>query len=218
MNPSIKLLLLLLISLEISFTNQLYVNLILIVCLLLVLLFHHLTWRRFMWLMLIPLIPGIAVLITIGGYGPGHSWLTGWSMVSRFYVYVFAGGVMTFTTSTLALARSLEQNCHLPSKFAYGFLAALNLIPRIKQNVITIRVAGQMRGVTLHWWSPTLYFKAILSAIRWSDQLAQAMETHGFREGQPRTHTVQIPISWSDWIIFIVSIIILQVLLIALPQ
>ena len=75
-----------------------------------------------------------------------------------------------------------------------------------------------MRGTNLHWWSPTLYFKAILSAIRWSDQLAQAMETHGFREGQPRTHTVQIPISWSDWIIFIVSIIILQVLLIALPQ
>ena len=101
MNPSIKLLLLLLISLEISFTNQLYVNLILIVCLLLVLLFHHLTWRRFMWLMLIPLIPGIAVLITIGGYGPGHSWLTGWSMVSRFYVYVFAGGVMTFTPQLL---------------------------------------------------------------------------------------------------------------------
>ena len=216
MNPSIKLLLLLIISLEISFTNQLYVNLILIVCLLLILLFHHLTWRRFMWLMLIPLIPGIAVLITIGGYGPGHSWLTGWSMVSRFYVYVFAGGVMTFTTSTLALARSLEQNCHLPSKFAYGTLAALNILPRIKQTVISIRIAGRMRGTNLHWWSPTLYFKAILSAIRWSDQLAQAMETHGFREG--RTYTVQIPIFWSDWVIFIVSITILQVLLIALLQ
>ena len=218
MNPSIKLLLLLIISLEISFTNQLYVNLILIVCLLLILLFHHLTWRRFMWLMLIPLIPGIAVLITIGGYGPGHSWLTGWSMVSRFYVYVFAGGVMTFTTSTLALARSLEQNCHLPSKFAYGTLAALNILPRIKQTVISIRIAGRMRGTNLHWWSPTLYFKAILSAIRWSDQLAQAMETHGFREGQPRTYTVQIPIFWSDWVIFIVSITIIQVLLIALLQ
>ena len=153
--------------------------------------------------MLIPVIPGLAVLITIGGYGPGHSWLTGWSMVSRFYVYVFAGGVMTFTTSTLTLARSLEQNCHLPSKFAYGTLAALNILPRIKRTVISIRVAGRMRGINLHWWS---------------DQLAQAMETHGFREGQPRTFAVQIPISWSDWAILITSIIILQVLLIALPQ
>lgn len=217
MNPSIKLLLLLLISLEISFTNQLYVNLILIVCLLLVLLFHHLTWRRFMWLMLIPLIPGIAVLITIGGYGPGHSWLTGWSMVSRFYVYVFAGGVMTFTTSTLALARSLEQNCHLPSKFAYGTLAALNILPRIKQTVISIRIAGRMRGTNLHWWSPTLYFKAILSAIAWSDQLAQAMETHGFKEGAPRSAAQVIGVDKRDWLTMLLILLIIQIVIIALP-
>lgn len=218
MNPSLKLFLLLFISLEISFTNRLYVNLILAGCLLTVLLCHHLTWRQFCWLMLIPIVPGIAVLVTIGGYGPGHSWLTGWGMVSRFYVYVLAGGLMTFTTPPLALARSLEQNCHLPSKFAYGTLAALNILPKIKQTVSSIRIAGKMRGVTLHWWSPTLYFKAILVAIRWSDELAQAMETHGFREGQPRTHAVEIPVGWSDWVILTVSIIGLQLLLIALPE
>lgn len=218
MNPSIKLFLLLFISLEISFTNRLDVNLILIVCLLLILLFHRLTWRQFSWLLLIPLIPGIAVLITIGGYGPGHNWVTGWSMVSRFYVYVLAGGVMTFTTSTLELTRSLEQNCHLPSKFTYGTLAALNILPQIKRTVTSIRVAGRMRGLNLHWWSPLLYFKAILSAIRWSEQLAQAMETHGFREDASRTHAVQITVSWTDWIILLASIVILQALLIALPQ
>ena len=216
MNPSVKLLLLLLISLEISFTDNLTVNLILIVCLFIVLLFHHLTWRQFWWLMIIPLIPGIADLITIGGYGSPHNWLTGWSMVSRFYVYVFAGGVMTFTTSPLLLARSLEQNFHLPSKFAYGTLAALNILPKIKQTVISIRIAGKMRGINLHWWSPRLYFKAILSAIRWSDQLAQAMKTHGFREGQPRTTAVKVSLYWTDWIILIISMVLLQFLLIAL--
>lgn len=217
MNPSIKLFFLLLISIEISFTNHLGVNLFLIAVLLVVLLFHHLTWRQLGWLLFIPLIPGIAVLITIGGYGPGHSWLTGWSMVARFYVYVFAGGVMTLTTPTLTLVRSLEQNCHLPSKFAYGTLAALNILPKIKQTVVTIRIAGKMRGVNLHWWSPNLYFKAILSAIRWSDQLAQAMETHGFVEGKPRTTVVMIPVKWTDWAILIFGMILLQILIIALP-
>lgn len=217
MNPSIKLLLLLLVSLEISFTTRLGANLIIIACLLLVLLFNRVSWRQFTWLMAIPLIPGIAVLITIGGYGAGHQWLTGWTMVSRFYVYVLAGGVMTLTTSNLMLVRSLEQNCHLPSKFAYGTLAALNILPRIRQSVITIRIAGRMRGVNLHWWSPTLYFKAILSAIRWSEQLAQAMETHGFREDQTRTAAITISIHWTDWAIFIASLVILQFLLIALP-
>ena len=48
--------------------------------------------------------------------------------------------------------------------------------------VKTIRAAGQMRGINLSWWSPTLYFKAILHAITWSDQLAQAMESHGYVE------------------------------------
>lgn len=217
MNPSIKLLLLLFVSLEISFTNRLYPNLILIGCLFIILVLSHLTWRQFWGLVLIPLIPGIAVLITIGGYGPSHNWFIGWSMVARFYVYVLAGGIMTFTTPTLTLVRSLEQNCHLPSKFAYGTLAALNILPRIKQAVISIRIAGRMRGVNLHWWSPTLYFKAILSAIRWSDQLAQAMETHGFREDAQRTSAVSISVRWTDWAILLTSIVILQILLIALP-
>lgn len=206
MNPSLKLLLLLIISLAVSFTNDLKVNLILITCFLIILFWHRISWRRFLWLFAIPIIPGIAVLITIGAYGD-HDWLTGWSMVSRFYVYVLAGGIMTFTTSPLELVRSLEQNFFLPSKFAYGILAALNIFPKIKNSVVTIKIAGEMRGVYLHWWSPQLYFKAILSAIRWSDQLAQAMETHAFVEDQPRTHVETIKIKPADWFIFFISLL-----------
>lgn len=216
MNPSLKLLLLLLIALEISFTNRLSVNLLLICCLLVVLLWQKISWQQLLWVLFIPLIPGLAVMITIG-YFSNHDWWTAWVLLSRFYVYVLAGGTLVFTTNNLNLIRSLEQNCHLSSKFAYGTLAALNLLPIINRSLHTIKMAGQMRGVSLHWWSPTLYFKAILSALRWSDQLAQAMEIHGFRERQQRTHATVISITSRDWTIFIGSLLLLQIAIIALP-
>ena len=72
-------------------------------------------------------------------------------------------------------------------------LAALNLIPKMKQ-ADTIYTRGDAEVlIYIEVVSPTLYFKAILVAIQWSDQLAQVMESHGFVEGQARTATVDIP-------------------------
>lgn len=216
MNPSLKLLLLLIISIEVSFTDRLTANVVLAIILLGFLVSRHLQWRQLLWALCLPLIPGIAVMITLGLYS-GHNWFLAWVMLSRFYVYVLAGTTLIFTTTNLELVRSLEQNAHLSSKFAYGTLAALNIFPTIRRSVSRIRIAGQMRGVNLHWWSPTLYFKAILAALRWSDQLAQAMEMHGFREGQERTVAEIINVHNRDWLILAISLIILQGLLIAFP-
>lgn len=217
MNPSLKLFLVLLISLEVTFTSNLVANLIVIIVTFLLLWHHHFTGQQFLQLLLIPLLPAGALVITIGIFSPGHNWPYGWMLVSRLYLYVSCGSLFVHTTSPLSLARSLEQNCHLPSKYAYGVLAAFNLVPRIKQSITTIYQAGLMRGVGLHWWSPSLYFKAILAAIQWSDQLAMAMESHGFIEGRPRTYAQRIVITYRDWLLFIGTIIIFQVILIALP-
>ncbi len=217
MNPSFKLILALVISLEITFTNHLGGNLIIIAAALTYLIIKRVAWKKLCRLLLITLIPAAALFMTIGYFSPERDLFFAWVLVSRLYCYVSVGAAVTLTTNKLSLIRSLEQNCHLPSKFAYGFLAALNLIPRIKQNVITIRVAGQMRGVTLHWWSPTLYFKAILSAIAWSDQLAQAMETHGFKEGAPRSAAQVIGVDKCDWLTMLLILLIIQIVIIALP-
>ncbi|KRM25281.1 energy-coupling factor transporter transmembrane component T family protein [Limosilactobacillus panis] len=217
MNPSLKLIFALIISLEITFTTHLTGNLLIIFGALLVLAYHRVSPHKVTKLALITLIPAAALFVTMAFFSPGHNVFFAWVLVSRLYCYVLVGGAVTLTTDKLTLIRSLEQNCHLPSKFAYGFLAALNLVPRIRQAVVTIRVAGQMRGVNLHWWSPTLYFKAILSAIQWSDQLAQAMETHGFVEGAPRTVAQPINITKRDWLLLIAGLALIQLVLIALP-
>ena len=135
MNPSFKLLLVLIIALEVSFTRHLTINLVLVAVAIIYLLTKRIRPRLFGWLFLMPLFPAVAVFITIAWFSPGHDYFYAWVLFSRIYVYVFTGAAITQTTSPLELTRSLEQNLHLPSKFAYGTLAAVNLIPRIKMAV-----------------------------------------------------------------------------------
>lgn len=217
MNPSLKLFLALIVSLEITFATRLWTNIVLIVLAVCYLFYRRISWHSFLWLVLVTLIPAAALFCTIAYFSPSHDIHFAWILVSRLYVYVTAGACVSFTTSALKLVQSLEQNFRLPAKFVYGLLAALNLIPRIKREVRTIRIAGQMRGITLHWWSPRLYFKAILAASQWADQLAQAMETHGFVEGRPRTFAHRIVVSKRDWFFFGLAVFLLQIIVIALP-
>ncbi len=217
MNPSLKLFLVLIIALEVTFTSHLYSNVVIIILALAYLIYRRVRWQRLAWLIVITLVPALAIFVTIAFFSPGHNVYFAWVLVTRLYVYVLTGSAVSCTTSALLLVRSLEQNCHLPSKFAYGILAALNLFPRIAQEVRLIRIAGQMRGITLHWWSPRLYFKAILAASQWADQMAQAMESHGFVEGQARTSAHRVPLTRRDWLIFFILVFTLQLLIVALP-
>lgn len=217
MNPSLKLFLVLIITLEVTFTSHLYSNVVIIILALAYLIYRRVRWQRLAWLIVITLVPALAIFVTIAFFSPGHNVYFAWVLVTRLYVYVLTGSAVSCTTSALLLVRSLEQNCHLPSKFAYGILAALNLFPRIAQEVRLIQIAGQMRGVTLHWWSPRLYFKAILAASQWADQMAQAMESHGFVEGQARTSAHRVPLTRRDWLIFFILVFTLQLLIVALP-
>lgn len=217
MNPSLKLFLVLIIALEVTFTSHLYSNVVIIILALAYLIYRRVRWQRLAWLIVITLVPALAIFVTIAFFSPGHNVYFAWVLVTRLYVYVLTGSAVSCTTSALLLVQSLEQNCHLPSKFAYGILAALNLFPRIAQEVRLIQIAGQIRGVTLHWWSPRLYFKAILAASQWADQMAQAMESHGFVEGQARTSAHRVPLTRRDWLIFFILVFALQLLIVALP-
>ncbi|WP_318767341.1 energy-coupling factor transporter transmembrane component T family protein [Lactiplantibacillus carotarum] len=217
MNPSFKLLLLLVIALEISFTTIVSLNVTLVLLALIYLLAHRVRIRTLLWLLVVPLIPAIGLWSTQYINGTGQKELMAWVLFTRIYAFVFTGATLTLTTNVLTLADSLEQNGHLPAKFAYGVLAAYNLAPKIKHEVQVIRAAGLMRGQTLSFWSPQLYFKAILISINWSQNLAQAMRSHGFVEDEPRTHYRQIKVVRRDWLILIGGIILLQIGIFIVP-
>lgn len=210
MNPVIKLGLVLFLSLEIAFVPSLSLNLGLIMISFIYLLIKKIHWQALLYLLFIPLIPAIGVLITQILYGAGVSY--GTVLSTRIYAYVLMGAGLMISTTALQMTYALEENCHLPSKFAFGILSALNLIPQIIYQVKIIKMAAEMHGIHLTWFSPTLYFKAILTAIQWADQLANAMISHGFVENAPRTYYYQVGIHSKDWVSSIGLFIIIQAL------
>lgn len=212
MNAGLKLFLTIFIAIEISFVTNLTVNLVVIAISLIILLINKIQWQALMKLVFWPLFPAVGLLVSQLYYGHGGP-LFAWILFSRIYAYVFVGALFTETTDLTTLALTLEQNFHLPAKFAYGVLAAFNLLPKIIEQVKTIKTAGLMRGVNLHFWSPQLYFKAILASISWSENLAEAMTSHGFVEGQRRTFRTTIRLNHIDWALFFTIIICLQLLI-----
>lgn len=213
MNPSVKFLLVFLISLEISIKASLTTNILVLILALLYLLWKRIKFKDLLLLLFVPLIAAFTIFATLYWFSAHPDHYYAWVLASRVYVYVLSISCLAKTTTAAELARSFEQNLHLPSKFAYGVLAALNIIPRMKMAVKQIRVAGMMRGVYLSFWSPVLYFKAILVALSSAENLAQGMESHGYVEGQQRSAIVKIPLKSSDWLILFLLLFLFNICL-----
>ncbi|APR07630.1 putative HMP/thiamine permease protein YkoC [Lentilactobacillus parabuchneri] len=212
MNPGMKLLLVMIIALEISFTQSLTVNIILIGVSLIYILLQRVHMKALFGLLFWPLFPALGLFVSQWLYGSAGIHFA-WILFTRIYAYVFLGATFTLTSSITDLSLTLEQDFRLPAKFAYGVLAAFNLMPKITEEIRIIKTSALMRGQALHFWSPKLYFKSILSSIQWSQNLAEAMTSHGFVEDQARTHYKVIRITAMDWILFVGLLVIVQALL-----
>ncbi|KRM41832.1 energy-coupling factor transporter transmembrane protein EcfT [Lentilactobacillus parafarraginis] len=212
MNPGMKLLLVVLIALEISFTQSLVVNCILIAVCFVYIMVKRMNFKTLFMLIFWPMFPAVGLFVSQWLYGSAGIHFA-WVLFTRIYAYVFLGATFTLTSSITDLALTLEQDFRLPSKFAYGVLAAFNLMPKIREEVQIIKTSALMRGEVFHVWSPKLYFKAILSSIQWSQNLAEAMTSHGFVEDEPRTHYRIIRITGLDWVTFVGLFVIVQAML-----
>lgn len=213
MNPSLEFILAFIISLEISIKASLTTNIVIIVAALIYLLIRKIKLKYLLGILIAPFIAAFTIFATLYWFSPKPDPYYAWNLASRVYVYVLIISCATLDTTATEFARSLEQNLHLPSKFAYGVLAALNIIPQMQISVKQIRTAAMMRGIYLSFWSPQLYFKAILVALNSAENLAQGMQSHGYQEGAPRSTIVKIPLAKKDWLIFFGILIVVNLLL-----
>ncbi|GAB6092798.1 energy-coupling factor transporter transmembrane component T family protein [Furfurilactobacillus curtus] len=213
MNPTLLLALVLIVGVEISFTAVIWANVIIILISILTMLWQRAPVLAYVRLALVPLIPAVGIWFSIRYFSTTQSVHFAWVMSSRIYAYAFLGGLFNFSTSTSATLASLEQNAHIPTTFVYGMLGAFNFVPKIRSEVSIIRSSAQMRGITLHFWSPQLLFKAIVAALNWSENLAEAMTSHGFSENAPRTHLTIMSTPWWNYLVGGIALIGLQLLL-----
>lgn len=203
-NPGLSVIFALIVALAISLKASLAANLLVCAVSAVLLLVGRLSLKKWVLLLLLPLPPFVALYFAL----KGNNELYTLAVASRCYAYVFSGTCLTHFVDRVELARSLTQNFKLSPKFAYGVLAASSLFPLMAEEIKQLKAAGLMRGVQLSWYSPTLYFKAILLAWQHADSLAAGMHSHGFREDGPRSTIVAVSLTKKDWCLFVTSLVI----------
>jgi energy-coupling factor transport system permease protein len=110
---------------------------------------------------------------------------------ARVAAIVSVGAVFALTTDATALVDSLVQLARVSPRFAYGALAAYQAVPRLADDLTTIRHARRMRG--LPEWRPRILVGLLVRAIRHAGELAIAMDARGFGSGPRMTYR---PVRW----------------------
>ena len=135
------------------------------------------------------------------------------SIGARVVAIVATGVVFAQTTDPTRLVDALVQQARVPERFAYGALAAYQAIPRLGQDLGTLRHARRIRGVGGDW-HPKLLIGLLVRAIRHADQLALAMDARAFGT-TPRTAFRPLMWRWTDLAIGIGGALIIVLLLLA---
>jgi energy-coupling factor transport system permease protein len=112
---------------------------------------------------------------------------------ARIAAIVSIGAVFTMTTDVTRLIDSMVQLGRVSPRFAYGALAAYQAVPKIVEDLTTLRGARRLRG--LREWDPRLLVGLLVRAIRHADQLAIAMDARGFGSGPRTTYR---PVAWTQ--------------------
>ncbi|AZQ42345.1 MULTISPECIES: energy-coupling factor transporter transmembrane component T [Streptococcus] len=177
------LLLLIVLTLEISFIRSTWLN-----CAIVVGVLAHLIclkkWWGIFWTLLLPLLPALANYWAIQLHGDNSQAII---LFTRSFALAALGMTFLYGVNLNQLLRYWHQK-GLPSHFTYGLLVVLNAIPVIQKEIQAVREASLLRGKTLHFWSPIFYIKAIFIAFNWRDSYVEAMYAHGFDETVKRSY------------------------------
>jgi energy-coupling factor transport system permease protein len=140
------------------------------------------------------------------------------AMTLRFVVLVESFSVFFLTTSPDHLGLALEQS-HVPYEFCFAFTTAVRFVPVLADEAQTIMDAQKARGLELEKgnflkrirnYIPIL-IPLIISAIRRSLELAEAMESRAWGAIEKRTNLYVLRMRRADYLLILISFIIVIV-------
>jgi energy-coupling factor transport system permease protein len=138
------------------------------------------------------------------------------SLTLRFIVLVESFSVFFLTTSPDHLGLALEQS-RVPYEFAFAFTTAVRFVPVLAEEAQTIMDAQKARGLELEKGSllkrirnyiPVL-IPLIVSAIRRSLELAEAMESRAWGAAKKRTNLYALRLHKGDYALIALTALIL---------
>ena len=121
--------------------------------------------------------------------------LTGVGLALRVLGLALPGVLLVASTDPVRLADALTIHWRVPTRFAYGALAALRLAPLLVLEFESVRLARRTRGVEAGR-DPVarvrllagVAFTLLVGAVRRGSRLATAMDARGFDSGIPRSN------------------------------
>jgi energy-coupling factor transport system permease protein len=138
------------------------------------------------------------------------------AMTLRFVVLVESFSIFFLTTSPDHLGLALEQS-HVPYEFCFAFTTAVRFVPVLAEEAQTIMDAQKARGLELEKgnflkrvrnYVPIL-IPLIVSAIRRSLELAEAMESRAWGAAKKRTNLYVLKLRKGDYLFMLLTIGIL---------
>ncbi|MCW3996841.1 MAG: energy-coupling factor transporter transmembrane protein EcfT [Candidatus Bathyarchaeota archaeon] len=138
------------------------------------------------------------------------------AMTLRFIVLVESFSVFFLTTSPDHLGLALEES-RVPYEFAFAFTTAVRFVPVLAEEAQTIMDAQKARGLELEKggllkrirnYIPIL-IPLIVSAIRRSLELAEAMESRAWGAAKKRTNLYSLKLHKGDFALLAITIGIL---------
>jgi energy-coupling factor transport system permease protein len=152
------------------------------------------------------------IFALIGGRAMAESLENAVAMTLRFIVLVESFSIFFLTTSPDHLGLALEQT-HIPYEFCFAFTTAVRFVPVLAEEAQTIMDAQKARGLELERgnflkrirnYIPIL-IPLIVSAIRRSLELAEAMESRAWGATKNRTNLYVLKIHRSDIVLLAVT-------------
>lgn len=135
------------------------------------------------------------------------------ALTLRFIVLVESFSIFFLTTSPDNLSLALEQT-HVPYEFTFAFTTAVRFVPVLAEEAQTIMDAQKARGLELERgnflkrvrnYIPIL-IPLIISAIRRSLELAEAMESRAWGATEKRTNLYALKLHRGDFILAAITI------------
>ncbi len=144
------------------------------------------------------------------------------AMTLRFVVLVESFSVFFLTTSPDHLGLALEQS-HVPYEFSFAFTTAVRFVPVLAEEAQTIMDAQKARGLELEKGSfmkrirnyVPILIPLIVSAIRRSLELAEAMESRAWGATKNRTNLHALKLRKGDYALLALIIAVIAIALYA---
>jgi energy-coupling factor transport system permease protein len=160
----------------------------------------------------------LAAMIFVMNFLTGSTLVFSATMTMRFLVLVSAFSLFFMTTSPDDLGLALEK-ARVPYTLSFTFTMAVRLVPTIALEAQTIIDAQRSRGLEMERgnliqrirnYIPIL-IPLIVSAIRRSTELAEALESRAFGATKDRESLVELRMKLSDYATVIIALAVLAI-------